>query len=202
MIEVRSEAYCKHSLMILLFNMYLSSVDQILGSFLHNQDLQLNETSEAHMLAKLSSRLGKFVRYTKYCMIMLEQACSNRARRQELIYRCHFDFIYIAGLNYLFSQLDSLISITKMETQTKDTLQQITKQIETAALQLAAFLPTLVMSVDQKQKNFAIIVRMKRQKFSVKCTSLSYKLIMETLLLEGAPVCELETLEVHKVGKV
>lgn len=182
--------------MILLFNMYLLSVDELLETVLSNPEPE-DVSKEKDLAGKLKVRLNKLIRYVKYCMVMLELACSTRARRQELIYRCHFDFVFIAALNYLYSQLDAL-SLANTSS-TKSHYSATIEVVETAAIQLGAFLPTLVVSVDRQHKNFAIMVRMKRQKFPVKCTSLSYKLIMDTLLFDGAPVCELETLDVHKV---
>lgn len=198
--EAKAGAYCNQSLMILLFNMYLSGIDQ---TILKIVDSKTPKEAQTVLQADLKAKLEKCVRYVKYCLMMLEIACSNRARRQELIYRCHFDYLYIACLNYLYGLLESTQaqpSTGLQSTATDPNIKTVLSLIEASALQVSAFLPALVSSVDLQQKNFTIMVRMKRQRFNVKCTSLSYKLIMDTLLVNGSPLCELETLEVHKVS--
>jgi hypothetical protein len=184
--------------MILLFNMYIFSIDEILEQVITKPE---NLKPQSNLVTQLKTKLDKAVRYVKYCLMMLELACASRVRRQELIYRCHFDYIYIGILNYLFSQHDALISISKT---VQDSTQNIAwknllSHIEWSVVQLSAFLPTLVISVDSQNNNFNLLVRMRRQKFSTPHNSLCYKLIMDTLLTDGAHVCELDTLTVHKV---
>lgn len=184
---------------VLIFNTYLYDIhlktDAILKQ-LKEPDISSHSMAEKpppskkleKAIQELSTSLGKTTRFVKYILSLLESTACSKQRRKEIVLRVHFDFFYLAYLSFLFG----------MEVKVHDgSLKELFKS---HALQVLTFLLVLIEATDSKEKNFTTIVKMRRQRFSVQCDSLAYKMAMEYLLVGEKPIWELEAFDVKKVG--
>lgn len=183
---------------VLIFNTYLYDIqlktDAILEK-IKEPDTNLLSISEKtsptkkldRAIEELSISLGKTTRFIKYILTLLEIGACSKQRRKEIVLRVHFDFFYLAYLSFLFG-LEMKVH--------HSTLKDIFKA---HILQVLTFLLVLIEFTDSKEKNFTTIVKMRRQRFSVQCDSLAYKMAMEYLLVGDRPIWELEAFDVKKV---
>jgi hypothetical protein len=187
----------KVTVSVLIFNTYLYEIylqtdsilkklDQTNGS--ESMSIKTNPSSKLKKeIHEFSNNLGKTTRFVKYILSLLELTACKKQRRKEIVLRVHFDFFYLAYLSFLFG----------LEDKTQNT--PLNDLIRTHLLQALTFLLVLIEVTDSKEKNFTTIVKMRRQRFSVQCDSLAYKMAIEFLLIGDKPIWELEAFDIKKV---
>lgn len=190
----------KMSISIVILQTYLFQIWDISERILKLWDVQDDSSEKTSkkcekkekqidaLIVELERSLNRTSRFVKYSLCLFETVACRKEKRADLIYRTHFDFFFLVYLNFLFGMSE------KME----DTQAQVSFQNQ--ACQMTSFLPVLIELTNSRYKNFAIIVKLKKQKFSVQCDSLAYKLALELLLLhESKPIWDLENFEANKV---
>lgn len=141
-------------------------------------------------IRELETAIAKTTRFVKYSLSLFETVACKKLKRKEVVYRCHFDFLYLAYLSFLFAMVDKCADTE---------LEGIFKKVSTS---MSTFLLVLIELTDSKEKNFSMMVKMRRQKFSVQCNSLAYRTAMDLMQINGKPIWELESFDVHKVAYV
>jgi len=173
--------------------MYLYLIDASYNALSGTSKVK-SEALYARKLNSLQELLSKTTRYFKYVLLMLELVAKTKFKRKDIVYRCHFEYIYIVYLNFLFSKIEHLEGLSADSPQIAD----VQPLLEKEALQAGCYVLVLAEYSNSVEKNFEIIVKMRRQKFPVQCDLLSYKILMETLMYEGQEIIDLSTFDVHK----
>jgi hypothetical protein len=196
--EARFVGSLRVTVSVLIFNTYLfdifSKTEALLRKLGHIGESsdsifekQSSNTDHHPEIIELERVLSKTTRFVKYMLSLLEITASSKQRRKEITLRIHFDFFYLGYLSLLFG----------LEEKARDT--PIADLFKNHCLQILTFLLVLVEFTDSRDKNFTTIVKMRRQRFSVQCDSLAYKMCMELLLVEDKPLWELESFDFKKV---
>lgn len=192
----------KVTISVLIFKTYLYELHLLADSLLRSQEPQTQAQGEElstkkkktpqqikELFETLEKKLGRTTRFVKYVLSLLELTANSKQRRKEIVLRAHFDFFYLAYLSFLFG----------LEARSDEST-EVCQLVRAHILQTLTFLLVLVEVTDSKFKNFTTIVKMKRQRFSVQCDSLAYKMAMEFLLSDDKPIWELEAFDFKKVG--
>jgi hypothetical protein len=217
--DMRDSVMDRMSISVLVFNVYLYEIDAAVDSvikYISVRDERMKRVSEGNLdgddivkddtnhtdkkhlyeqklngrIRDLENCLSKTTRFVKYALSLFETVSSKKQKRKELVYRCHFDFFYLGYLSFLFAMTDRCENT------------ELSDIFKTTSASMSTFLLILIELTDCRDHNFSMLVKMRRQHFSVHCSSLAYRTAMDLMLINGKPIWELESYEVHKVWQM
>lgn len=164
---------------------YLKLMETVEDKFDRSRIPNLNSILNP-LLEDLEKSVLKASRFVKYSLCLLESVACKRDKTKEVVYRNHFDFFYIAYLNFLFGMIEKMCGTT------------VQKIFENQANQMTTFLLVLVEMTNCRYKNFNLSVEIKKRRFTVQCNSLAYRLVLDILLIDEQPLWDVERFEDRK----
>lgn len=164
----------KITVCLLILFLYQEKLDLAFESVTQNK----NEEQADEHIKRLKEVLNKCDRYVKFCLIMFELMMWSQLRRKEGTYRCHFDFILVSYLNYLFVKIQTLQQAEVLTSENKPLLEML----RSSAVSLSTFIIILVEYENQYgTQKFPIVAKLRTARFTVTCDVLAYRMVLETL---------------------
>jgi hypothetical protein len=164
----------KITVCLLILFLYQQLVDLTFQNLLKN----LNGEQAEELLKKLKEALNKCDRYVKFCLIMFELMMRSQLRRKEGMYRCHFDFVLVSYLNFLFVKVQSLQQEDVLTSENKPLIELF----RNSAVSISTFIIILVDYSNQySPQNFSMVAKLRTGRFTVACDALAYRVVLETL---------------------
>lgn len=156
----RSQAYCKMSVGIIILNLYIYRLEDSFNKALADAKAKEGEQDGRQAATQFRQHMSKATRFVKYSMLMYELAAKSKQRRKEVVYRCHFDFVFIVYLSVLQSMIERL-----QTTQPADS--SMLKIVMQEYTTVATYLLVLVEVSNSSDRLFVLLAKMKLQSFQV-----------------------------------
>lgn len=164
----------KITVCLLILFLYQEMLDLAFENMEHNKNGEWTD----ELFKRFKEVLNKCDRYVKFCLIMFELMMRSQLRRKEGTYRCHFDFILVSYLNYLFVKIRTLQQAEVLTSENKPLLEML----RSSAVSLSTFIIILVEYANQYgTQKFSIVAKLRTARFTVACDVLAFRMVLETL---------------------